>query len=279
MSDTEKENISTEEAETEAIEETKSGVKICLDCNGTGHIEDIEKTDFSISASKKPCPKCEGKGYIITDPDLFNEPELEAVEKFYNLSKEMDDEIKKLPEESAEAIKKWNKAISKTATTLKSAYFKILSEYNKARKSLNEEKNKLIKSEDKYLRLLAEYDNFRKRSIQEKLNASSDATARAALEVISVIDNFERAVAAECSDENYKKGVEMIYGQFVEVIKKLGVEEIDALGKEFDPNLHNAVSQVEDENFGENTVSQVYQKGYKLGDKVIRCAMVVVANP
>ncbi|MBD5141044.1 MAG: nucleotide exchange factor GrpE [Ruminococcus sp.] len=132
---------------------------------------------------------------------------------------------------------------------------------------------------DKYLRLLAEYDNFRKRSIQEKLNASSDATARAALEVISVIDNFERAVAAECSDENYKKGVEMIYGQFLEVIKKLGVEEIDALGKEFDPNMHNAVSQVEDENFGENTVSQVYQKGYKLGDKVIRCAMVVVANP
>lgn len=132
---------------------------------------------------------------------------------------------------------------------------------------------------DKYLRLLAEYDNFRKRSIQEKLNAFSDATAKAALEVISVIDNFERAMAADCSDENYKKGVEMIYGQFLEVIKKLGVEEIDALGKEFDPNMHNAVSQVEDENFGENTVSQVYQKGYKLGDKVIRTAMVVVANP
>lgn len=132
---------------------------------------------------------------------------------------------------------------------------------------------------DKYLRLLAEYDNFRKRSVKERLDASADATAKAALEVISVIDNFERAMAAECSDESYKKGVEMIYGQFTEVIKKLGVEEIDALGKEFDPNLHNAVSQVEDENFGENTVSQVYQKGYKLGDKVIRCAMVVVANP
>lgn len=132
---------------------------------------------------------------------------------------------------------------------------------------------------DKYLRLLAEYDNFRKRSIQEKLGAFSDATAKAALEVISVIDNFERAMAADCSDENYKKGVEMIYGQFLEVIKKLGVEEIEALGKEFDPNLHNAVSQVEDESLGENTVSQVYQKGYKLGDKVIRTAMVVVANP
>lgn len=132
---------------------------------------------------------------------------------------------------------------------------------------------------DKYLRLLAEYDNFRKRSIKERLDASADATAKAALEIISVIDNFERAMAADCSDEGYKKGVEMIYGQFTEVIKKLGVEEIEALGKEFDPNLHNAVSQVEDENFGENTVSQVYQKGYKLGDKVIRTAMVVVANP
>lgn len=132
---------------------------------------------------------------------------------------------------------------------------------------------------DKYLRLLAEYDNFRKRSLKERLDASADATAKAALEVISVIDNFERAMAAECSDEGYKKGVEMIYGQFTEVIKRLGVEEIEALGKEFDPNLHNAVSQVEDESFGENTVSQVYQKGYKLGDKVIRCAMVVVANP
>lgn len=132
---------------------------------------------------------------------------------------------------------------------------------------------------DKYLRLLAEYDNFRKRSVQERLNASSEATARAALAVISVIDNFERAVAAECTDENYKKGVEMIYGQFTEVIKKLGVEEIDAAGVEFNPNFHNAVSHIEDESLGENVVAQVYQKGYKLGDKVIRCAMVVVANP
>lgn len=135
------------------------------------------------------------------------------------------------------------------------------------------------KDKDRYLRLLAEYDNFRKRSIQEKDAASANATAKAALEIISVIDNFERAMDAECSDENYKKGVEMIYNQFTDVIKKLGVEEIDALGQEFNPNLHNAVNHVEDESFGENTVCQVYQKGYKLGDKVIRCAMVVVANP
>ena len=132
---------------------------------------------------------------------------------------------------------------------------------------------------DKYLRLLAEYDNFRKRSIQDKLNAASDATAKAALEVISVIDNFERAVEAECTDENYKKGVEMIYSQFEGVIAKLGVEEIESAGVEFNPNYHNAVSQIEDESLGENVVAQVYQKGYKIGERVIRCAMVVVANP
>lgn len=132
---------------------------------------------------------------------------------------------------------------------------------------------------DKYLRLLAEYDNFRKRSVQDRLNAAHDATARAALEVVAVIDNFERAVAAECTDENYKKGVEMIYNQFEGVLAKLGVEEIEATGVEFNPNYHNAVSQIQDEALGENVVAQVYQKGYKIGEKVIRCAMVVVANP
>lgn len=132
---------------------------------------------------------------------------------------------------------------------------------------------------DKYLRLLAEYDNFRKRSIQDKLNAAHDATAKAALEVIAVIDNFERAVAADCTDENYKKGVEMIYNQFKDVLSKLGVEEIESTGVEFNPIYHNAVSQIEDESLGENIVAQVFQKGYKIGEKVIRCAMVVVANP
>ena len=132
---------------------------------------------------------------------------------------------------------------------------------------------------DKYLRLLAEYDNFRKRSIQEKLNAAHDATAKAALEVIAVIDNFERAVAADCTDENYKKGVEMIYNQFKDVLSKLGVEEVGAEGDEFNPIYHNAVSQIEDESLGENVIAQVYQKGYKIGEKVVRCAMVVVANP
>jgi len=137
----------------------------------------------------------------------------------------------------------------------------------------------LAQEKDRYLRLLAEYDNFRKRSVQEKLNAASDATAKAVMDFLSVIDNFERALNAETADENYKKGISMIFGQFNDILKKLGVEEIEARNMPFDPNLHHAVNQVEDENFGENTVCQVFQKGYKLNGKVVRCAMVAVANP
>ena len=139
-------------------------------------------------------------------------------------------------------------------------------------KALDEEK-------DKYLRVIAEYDNFRKRSLNDRINAAADASAKTIIEILSVIDNFERALAAECTDANYKKGVEMIFNQYLEVLTKLDVKEIEALNKPFDPNFHNAINQIEDENFGENTVCQVFQKGYMLGDRVIRCSMVVVANP
>ena len=131
---------------------------------------------------------------------------------------------------------------------------------------------------DKYLRLLAEYDNFRKRSIQEKLNAAHDATAKAALEVIAVIDNFERAVAADCTDENYKKGVEMTFKQFSDVFKSLGIESFGEVGEEFDPNIHNAVMHIEDDNYGENIVVDEFQKGYTYRDTVVRHSMVRVAN-
>ncbi len=146
-------------------------------------------------------------------------------------------------------------------------------------KKMIELEKALADEKDKYLRVVAEYDNFRKRSLNDRLNAAADASAKTIVEILSVIDNFERALAAECTDANYKKGVEMIFNQYVEVLGKLDVKEIEALNKPFDPNFHNAVNQIEDENFGENTVCQVFQKGYMLGDKVIRCAMVVVANP
>ncbi len=143
-----------------------------------------------------------------------------------------------------------------------------------------EEKLKAENAElrDKYLRLLAEFDNYRKRSVKERREIYPSATAAAVEAFLPMADNFERAALAECSDEKYKAGVMMIMTQLQNAFKKLGVEEISRAGEPFDPALENAVSQITDENLGENVVAQVYQKGYKLGDKVIRHATVVVAN-
>lgn len=141
---------------------------------------------------------------------------------------------------------------------------------------LNEQ---LKESQDKYLRLMAEYDNFRKRSAKERLEITSSATANVISEILPVFDNFERALETETTDESYKAGVEMIFNQFKEMLKKLNVEIIDPTGETFDPNIANAVNQIEDPELGENVVAQTFQKGYKIGDKVIRYAMVVVANP
>lgn len=140
-------------------------------------------------------------------------------------------------------------------------------------------KKELEESKDKYLRLMAEYDNFRKRSAKERLELSATVKGNTIGEILPVFDNFERALAAETQDTNYKAGVEMIFKQFGDMLTKLGVEIIDPIGQTFDPNIANAVNQIEDENLGENEVAQVFQKGYKIGDKVIRYAMVAVANP
>lgn len=140
-------------------------------------------------------------------------------------------------------------------------------------------KEQLDEANDKYLRLMAEYDNFRKRSAKERLEITATATGNAVNEILPVIDNFERALQTETDDEVYKQGVEMIFKQFGDCLKKLGVEVIDPTGQQFDPNLANAVNQIEDPELGENVVAQTFQKGYKIGDKVIRYAMVVVANP
>ena len=140
-------------------------------------------------------------------------------------------------------------------------------------------KAELEEMKENYLRQVAEFDNFRKRTAKEKEDTYTFALAKCITEFLPIMDNFERALACETTDESYKKGVEMIYNQLGEMMKKLGVSEIEADGKPFDPNLHNAVSQKEDPDFGENTVCQVFQKGYMIGDKVIRHAMVVVANP
>ena len=139
-------------------------------------------------------------------------------------------------------------------------------------------KTQAAQQEDKYLRLAAEYDNYRRRTAKEKESIWNDAKADAAVAFLPVYDNLERALKQETADEAYKKGVEMTMTQLKSVLEKLGITEIDALGKPFDPTLHNAVMHVEDENLGENTVAEVFQAGFMLGEKVIRFAMVKVAN-
>ena len=132
---------------------------------------------------------------------------------------------------------------------------------------------------DQFVRLTAEYENYRKRTAKEKDGLYQDARADTRREFLAVYDNLERACAAEGDDDSpHKKGLVMIFHQYQEILKKLGVEEIAALGQTFDPETMNAVMHVDDENFGENTVAQVFQAGFRLGDKVVRHAIVQVAN-
>ena len=131
---------------------------------------------------------------------------------------------------------------------------------------------------DAYLRLLAEYDNYRKRSQREKDSLYADIKADTLLKFLPVYDNLVRALKQPTEDEAYRKGIEMIMTQFCTTMEKLGVEKIESLGKTFDPALHNAVMHVDDETKGENEIVEVFQEGFRLGDKVIRFAMVKVAN-
>ena len=143
---------------------------------------------------------------------------------------------------------------------------------------LAESEKALVEKDKQYQYLAAEYDNFRRRSAKEKTDAYSSAKADAALAFLPVFDNLQRALAAPCTDAAYAKGVEMTMTQLRQVLEKLGITEIDALNQPFDPNLHNAVMHVDDDSVGESTVVEVFQSGFKMGDKVIRFAMVKVAN-
>lgn len=177
-------------------------------------------------------------------------------------NKELEEDVLEPEEESREASEEAEEAPKEEEQ----------SEEEKLKAELSEQK-------DKYLRVMAEYDNFRKRTAKERLELISTAKADAITQILPVIDNFERALSAQTQDETYKAGIEMIFKQFGDVLKNLGIEEINPLGETFDPNVANAVNQIEDENLGENEVAQVFQKGYRIGDKVLRYAMVVVANP
>ena len=143
---------------------------------------------------------------------------------------------------------------------------------------LREAEQKLAAEHDGYLRLAAEYDNFRKRSQREKDGIYADARAATVEKFLPVYDNLERALSQQTTDEAFKKGVEMTMNQLTGVFEALGVKVFGAAGETFDPTLHNAVMHCEDEALGENVIAEVFQKGFTLGDKVVRFAMVKVAN-
>ena len=131
---------------------------------------------------------------------------------------------------------------------------------------------------DSYLRLAADYDNFRKRTVKEKEASYGNGKADTVGMLLPVYDNLERALNQPTEDAAYKKGVEMTMNELVKILEGLGVEIFGAAGDAFDPNLHNAVMHIENEELGENTIAAVFQKGFKIGDKVVRFAMVQVAN-
>ncbi|MDT8715307.1 nucleotide exchange factor GrpE [Clostridium sp. 19966] len=166
-------------------------------------------------------------------------------------------------EDEAEALEKQLAQLKEDNSKLKSDLFKATNEFEALK--------------DRLLRTNAEYDNFRKRTAKEKEEIYNDACAEVIAAVLPVLDSLERAATVESSLEDLKKGIEMTVRQFNNAFEKLKVEEIPSEG-EFDPNLHNAVMHIEDENFGKNSIAEVFQKGYKKDEKIIRYSMVKVAN-
>ena len=188
-------------------------------------------------------------------------------------------ETEELREEAAQEVQTEEKADKKSEKKDKKSGKKKdeerLNALEEAKEALEKDKAAL---NDKYLRICAEYDNFRRRSQKEKDNLYGDIKADIVQKFLPVYDNLERALKQGTEDEAYRKGVEMIMTQFCATLEKLGVKKIKSLGKTFDPAFHNAVMHVDDEEQGENVIVEVFQEGFTIGEKVIRFAMVKVAN-
>ena len=152
------------------------------------------------------------------------------------------------------------------------------SEETKLKDTILLQKEQLDEQEDRLKRLMAEFDNFKKRSAKDREGLYNSLISDIFSSLLPVIDNLEKAVEAKTEDEGYKQGVELVLKQFKDVLKANGVEEIETVGQTFDPELHEAVASVTDENLGEKEIKEEYRKGYKIGSKVIRHSMVVVAN-
>lgn len=149
---------------------------------------------------------------------------------------------------------------------------------NSLKQKLETQKAEIDEKDDRLKRLMAEFDNFKKRSAKEREGLYNSIIADIALSLLPVIDNLEKAVSVKTEDNNYKIGVELVLKQFKDVLNSNGVTEIEAVGKTFDPELHEAVSSVEDSELGVQEIKEEYRKGYMIGNKVIRHSLVVVAN-
>ena len=186
--------------------------------------------------------------------------------------------------ENAEEVKETKTDKETTAEAENTAESEKVEETKDKKSKKDDEKVKKLEEEltaqkDKYMRLAAEYDNYRKRTENEKLSLYDDATAKAVTELLPVADSVRMALENLANaDPEIVKGIELISNQLDKSFEKLKIESFGKIGDEFDPNLHNAISKVESEELGENTIAQVFQTGYKIGDKIIRHAMVQVAN-
>ena len=143
---------------------------------------------------------------------------------------------------------------------------------------INKIKTELEETTDRLKRLMAEFDNFKKRSMKEREGLYNSLVSDIVSSFLPVVDNLEKAVGSKTEDESYKQGIELVLKQFKDVLTSLGVKEIEGVGTTFNPEYHEAVSSVTDDSLGEKEIKEVFRKGYKIGDKVIRHAMVVVAN-
>lgn len=183
-------------------------------------------------------------------------------------------------EEAAEATEEADAGEEKTSRSEKKKLKKAEEQINKLNAEIEALGAQVSEANDKYMRLYAEYDNFRRRTQKEKEGIYSDAYVDALTQILPILDNLERAAqySTEDSEHPLAKGLELTLKSFAETMEKMGVSEIPALGEQFDPNVHNAVMHIDDESFGENEVIEVFMKGYAKGDKVLRFSMVKVAN-
>ena len=219
-------------------------------------MNDEKKTDLNEQEAATP------EEAPVAEEETGKEPETETAEK------------EEKAEEAAEKESAEKGADTKSGKKEKHRFRKSSADEEKIEK-LEKENADL---NDRYLRVCAEYDNFRRRSQKEREALYADIKADTITKFLPVYDNLERALKQGTEDEAYRKGVEMIMNQFNSTMEKLGVTEIESLGQKFDPALHNAVMHVDDPEKGENEIVEVFQKGFKIGDKVVRFAMVKVAN-